>query len=196
MAAVCYTCYRPARTGYVRQSIALILALGAAHTECVSVVVCTAVLLVYPIPFHPLATIHRPYVLPLVPLAPRHPPPLFAGTTSPSDYLHLAPPRWCYRRRILMHSPARDRFLNPLRLVSRASSRKPSFRKSREIDVSKRRTSTRSSVISVFGSSFVLYRRAISAEFQSCLKSHKSFTVLSNNFELCIENTNVVIQRL
>lgn len=29
MAAVCYTCYRPARTGYVRQSIALILALGA-----------------------------------------------------------------------------------------------------------------------------------------------------------------------
>jgi len=31
MAAVCYTCYRPARTGYVRQSIALILALGAAH---------------------------------------------------------------------------------------------------------------------------------------------------------------------
>lgn len=129
----------------------------------------------------------------------RLPPPLFAGTTSPSDYLHLAPPRWCYRRRILMHSPARDRFLNPLRLVSRASSRKPSFRKSREIDVSKRRTSTRSSVISVFGSSllasFVLYRRAISGEFQSCLKSHKSFTV-SNNFELCIENTNVVIQRL
>lgn len=37
MAAVCYTCYRPARTGYVRQSIALILALAAAL--CVSVVV-------------------------------------------------------------------------------------------------------------------------------------------------------------
>lgn len=39
MAAVCYTCYRPARTGYVRQSIALILALGAAL--CIPVVVCT-----------------------------------------------------------------------------------------------------------------------------------------------------------
>lgn len=56
MAAVCYTCYRPARTGYVRQSIALILALGAAL--CVSVVVvCTAVQTVYrppppsPLPF-------------------------------------------------------------------------------------------------------------------------------------------------
>jgi len=135
--------------------------------------------------------------VPTFALSSRPSPPLFAGTTSPSDYLHLVPPRWCYRRRILMHSPARDRFLNPLRLVSRASSRKPSFRKTREIDVSKRRTSTRSSVISVFGSSllasFVLYRRAISAEFQSCLKSHKSFTVLSNNFELCIENTDVVM---
>lgn len=41
MAAVCYTCYRPARTGYVRQSIALILALGA--PRCVLVTVRVAV---------------------------------------------------------------------------------------------------------------------------------------------------------
>lgn len=58
MAAVCYTCYRPARTGYVRQSIALILALGAAtHRVCVSVVVCTAVPVVYRIPSPSVSTI-------------------------------------------------------------------------------------------------------------------------------------------
>lgn len=75
MTAVCYTCYRPARTGYVRQSIALILALGA----------------------HPVALFYAPrraHILPLDrPPSPEilcHSISIRAGTTSPSDYLHRA----------------------------------------------------------------------------------------------------------
>lgn len=120
MAAVCYTCYRPARTGYVRQSIALILALGAAL--CVPVVVCTTMQAVYR--FNPSA------LLPARPLSSRPSPPLFAGTTSPSDYLHLVP-------RVLSVVPpashpdaftVRDRFLNLCglspRIIAEQSSRK------------------------------------------------------------------------
>lgn len=81
MAAVCYTCYRPARTGYVRQSIALILALGAAHTVCIGGgrVHCGAG---RPPPLVAAAPLPTRVADPLSP-------PLFAGTTSPSDYLHL-----------------------------------------------------------------------------------------------------------
>lgn len=174
MAAVCYTCYRPARTGYVRQSIALILALGAAHTEGVSVDVCAAVPVVYrSIPLR--SPSRRVHPLHLVSQELHH-----QVITSTS---YLPPPL-----SLVLPASHPDAFTGPRSFPKPSAAchpriiAKPSSRKSREIDVSKRRTWTRSFVISVFGSSllasFVLRRRAISAEFRSCLKSHKSFTLL------------------
>lgn len=105
MAAVCYTCYRPARTGYVRQSIALILALGARH--CVYTggrVRCGAGRIAFTACLPPSP----------IPLSSRSSPPLFAGTTSPSDYLHLVLRihGGCRRRRTADAFTVRDRFLN------------------------------------------------------------------------------------
>lgn len=96
MAAVCYTCYRPARTGYVRQSIALILALGAAL--CVPVVVCTTMQAVYR--FNPSA------LLPARPLSSRPSPPQelhHQVITSTSSHVYS---RWCRRHRTPTHSPS------------------------------------------------------------------------------------------
>lgn len=72
-----------------------------------------------------------------LPLVARPSPPLFAGTTSPSDYLHLSyPSRWCYRRRILMHSPAPRSFPKPSAACQPAHHRENRVpEKSREIDV-------------------------------------------------------------
>lgn len=149
-------------------------------TLCVPVVVCTAM--------------HRPYTVstprpsrPLTTLSSRPSPPLFAGTTSPSDYLHLVP-----RVPSLVPSASRspdaftvrDRFLNLCGLSPRIIAPCRVLEKVGEIDVSTLRiTSHFDKPVRYFGfwsvaslpASFVLYRRAISAEFSvSCLKSHKS----------------------
>lgn len=147
MAAVCYTCYRPARTGYVRQSIALILALGAAL--CISVVVCTAMQAVYR--FNPSA---------LCPLTHTRDP-LHRSSqelhhqviTSTSSHVY---PRRCQQRRTPMHSPRSRSFPKPLRPVT-AHHRGAEFSKKLARLMfrcfASPRTSASPSVISVFGPS-------------------------------------------
>lgn len=168
MAAVCYTCYRPARTGYVRQSIALILALGAAL--CISVVVCTAMQAVYRFnprrPFRPLTHSRRG--------------PLHRSSqelhhqviTSTSSHVY---PRWCRQRRAPTHSLSAIVSYTSA-ACHRASSQIRVPEKVGEIDVSMLRiTSHFDKPVRYFGfwlvaslpASFVLHRRAISGEFRS-----------------------------
>jgi len=142
MAAVCYTCYRPARTGYVRQSIALILALGAAL--CVR---------------WSCAPRCRPYTVSTprssCPLTHSRDP-LYRSSqelhhqviTFTSSHVH---PRWCQRRRTPTHSRS---FPKPLRPVT-AHHRGVEFEKVREIDVSTLRiTSHFDKPVRYFGSLF------------------------------------------
>lgn len=85
MAAVCYTCYRPARTG-LRPAVNRSNTRTRRAAPCVPpvVVVRAAVQAAYRSPFLP------PSLPPTHPLARAIlPPPPFAGTTSPSDYVHL-----------------------------------------------------------------------------------------------------------
>lgn len=147
MAAVCYTCYRPARTGYVRQSIALILALGAAL--CIPVVVCDA----GRIPFQPLDPSARLLTLVADPLHRSSQELHHQVITSTSSHVYS---RWCQRRRIPMQSPRPRSFPKPLRPVT-AHHRGAEFSKKFARLMFRRsaspRTSISPSVISVFGPS-------------------------------------------
>lgn len=80
MAAVCYTCYRPPRTGYVRQSIALILVppppllpLSPRHSNVRHYTLQCYIAFVF---------MYRDCVLLVYAIA-------VQSSTSPSDYLHL-----------------------------------------------------------------------------------------------------------
>lgn len=172
MAAVCYTCYRPARTGYVRQSIALILALGAAL--CVPVVVCTAMQAVYR--FNPLR--------PSCPLTHSRRDPLHRSSQELHHQVITSTSSHVYPHRGGGASPAShpgaftvcDRFLNLCGLSPRIIAERGVPEKVGEIDVSTLRvTSHFDKPVRYFGfwpvvslpASFVLHRRAISGEFRS-----------------------------
>lgn len=108
------------------------------------------------IPFQPPSAL-----LPAYPFSSRPSPPLFAGTTSPSDYLHLVPRVPSPRRRCLAGvAPRRIHrlrsFPKPLRPVT-AHHRGAEFPKKLARLMFRRsaspRTSTSPSVISVFGPS-------------------------------------------
>lgn len=132
MAAVCYTCYRPARTG-LRPAVNRSNTRTRRAAPCVPpvVVVRVAVQAAYRSlspspPFQPTHPLARAIL----------PPPPFAGTTSPSDYVHLVlrtPSAACaatpslWRCQPCARARARNRLVNSgasPRVIATQSSRK------------------------------------------------------------------------